>query len=57
MKTLDYINSLTEEQRENLFKRLCNKSLTLFVGIVVCYGMGDVNFGISARSSVVYKKD
>lgn len=56
MKTLDYLNSLTEEQREDLFKRLCNKSLTLFVGIIVCYGMGDINHGISARSSVIYKQ-
>jgi hypothetical protein len=55
MKTLDYLNSLTEEQREDLFKRLCNKSLTLFIGIIVYYKMGDVNHGISARSSVIYK--
>lgn len=59
MKTLDYLNRLTEEQREDLFKRLCNQSLTLFVGIIVCYGIGNIdnniNYCISAKSSVVYK--
>ena len=59
MKTLNYINSLTEEQRADLFQRLYNKSLTLYVGIIVCYGIGNIdnniNYCISAKSSVVYK--